>query len=84
MNRHERRATAKVAGKYVVKPEHYSKKSTNGLLQVDVVFGPVRNPSGAGEVKDAFREVSAALREFADGIDRVNDEMVTFSGGGNA
>lgn len=63
---------AKVAAVYRVKPEHYSRKSANGLLQVDVVFGALRDPDGENDVRDAFVDVASALREFADGVDAVN------------
>ena len=86
MSRRERRAATKtkVAGVYPVKPEHFSKKTGNGLMQVAVVFGMVRNPNGEREVRDAFRDVAAAMRELADHIDRINENASIFSRGGDA
>lgn len=51
-------------------PQHFSHTSKNGLMKLDVIFGMVRPPDGEDDVRDGFTDLVAAMREFADVLEK--------------
>lgn len=87
MNRHERRAAGKrpILGNAPEDgPQHFTAKTENGLMQLDVIFGLLREPNTEDEVRDAFVGIAAKLREFADGLTQIEAEAPTFTAGGDS
>lgn len=52
--------------------QDFSKETPNGLMRIRVRFGLTSPTPGEPDVAQAFREVVAELRAFADAIEMVN------------